>query len=126
MPLVFRLFEPAALPAGFRYPAALVKLAAGPGRVDMFPWSFINAQSDIGKLTYLVRDHDGRNLVPFASVADDRKDIVCFDGNDGSGDPAVHTLIVEGQSDPCSFASFARWYAVALNDALQWRLQQSH
>lgn len=55
---------------------------------DFGLWWFIDANSDAGKHAYSVRQHDGRNLIPFAKVDDGRGDIACFDGDDTSASRA--------------------------------------
>lgn len=109
------------LPLGFRYPDALVAIAAGARYPDIFPWVFVDAKSDIGKLAYLVRHHDGRNLIPFASVTDARKNIACFDGDDTSGDPPVQMLVTSERGKGPAFASFVQWQTAAAGGAARWR-----
>jgi hypothetical protein len=117
----FHVYSNAQLPDGFQYPAALLELAAGAGQLNIYPWLFIDAPSQVGELSYAVRQMDGRNLVPFASVEDDRKDIACFDGNDTSGNPAVLMLILDDSGRSYSYTDFADWFKAAQVDAARWQ-----
>jgi len=103
-------YEPKTLPKGFRYPGGLTAMAEGAG---LYPWVFIDPASAVGQLAWKVRKSDGRNLVPFASVEDDRKDIACFDGDDPSGNPEVLILVVDGSGRQYSFPDFAAWRTAA-------------
>ena len=116
----FYVYSSAQLPDGFQYPAALLELAAGAGQLDIYPWLFIDAPSKVGELSYAVRQTDGRNLVPFASIEDDRKDIACFDGNDTTGNPAVLMLILDDSGRSYAYADFANWLKAAQTDAARW------
>jgi hypothetical protein len=114
----FRPYQPNLLPKAFRYPA---ELATGTDGDDLYPWVFIDPESAVGQLAWKVRQSDGRNLVPFASVEDDRKDIACFNGDDSSGNPAVLMLIVDGSGRQYSFPDFSAWKTAAAEDADAWR-----
>ena len=114
----FRPYQLKTLPSEFRYPAELATVADGD---DLYPWVFIDPESAVGQLAWKVRQSDGRNLVPFASAEDDRKDIACFDGDDASGNPAVLMLVVDGSGRQYSFPDFAAWKTAAADDADAWR-----
>ncbi|MGE0348939.1 hypothetical protein [Hydrogenophaga sp.] len=114
----FRPYQTKVLPREFRYPAELAVATDGD---DLYPWVFIDPESAVGQLAWKVRTSDGRNLVPFASVEDDRKDIACFDGDDTSGSPAVLMLVVDGSGRQYSFKNFAAWMKAAADDAYAWR-----
>ena len=114
----FRPYQSTTLPDGFRYPAELAAISDG---VDLYPWVLIDPESAVGQLTWKVRESDGRNLVPFASVEDDRKDIACFDGDDPSGNPEVLILVVDDSGRRYSFPDFAAWKMAAVTDADIWR-----
>lgn len=116
----FRLYEAKQLPRAFRYPDALVSFAAGGEHPEIFPWVFIDAPSAVGKLAYEVRKQDDRDLVPFASVEDDRKDIACFDARDSTGSGPVLMLVVDGSGRSYSYGSFGEWLATAQEDAARW------
>jgi hypothetical protein len=96
-------------------------LSAASEDADLYPWVFIDPASAVGQLAWKVRKSDGRNLVPFASVGDDRKDIACFDGDDLSGNPEVLILVVDGSRRQYSFSDFAAWRTAAAEDADAWR-----
>jgi hypothetical protein len=117
----FQPYSPEALPEGFRYPADFLALSTGVDHADIFPWVFIDSRSDVGKLAYQMRKHDGRNLVPFASVEDDRKDIACFDGDDKLGTGRVLMLILDDSGRAYSYATFEEWLEAAKADACRWK-----
>jgi hypothetical protein len=117
----FQLYSNDKLPVGFKYPVHLLELATGGGSLNLYPWLFIDASSKVGELSYSVRPTDGRNLIPFASVEDDRKDIACFDGNDTTGNPAVFMLILDDSGRSYSYVDFADWLGAAEADAMRWR-----
>jgi hypothetical protein len=119
--VILRLFDASMRSPGFRYPDALIRLAAGAPQRSLLPWSFVDADSEIGRLARLIGRQGERDLIPFASVADARKDIACFDGNDRSGDPPVH-LLACAKADP-HYHDFAHWQEAAVEDARRWRLQ---
>ena len=117
----FRLYAGGQLPSDFEYPAKLVSFASGLEYPDVYPWLFIDAPTKVGELSYKVRQSDGRNLIPFASVEDDRKDIACFDGDDTTGNPAVLMLILDDSGRSYSYANFDEWLEAAQADAERWR-----
>jgi hypothetical protein len=113
----FELYAADQLPPGFSYPQEIRDFAATGEHPDFGPWWFIDANSKAGKLAYSVRQHDGRNLIPFAKVDDGRGDVACFDGDDKSGDPKVHMLVLDDSGRSYSFANFSAWKVAALKDA---------
>lgn len=117
----FRLYSDAQLPHAFKYPAHLLEFVAGRKYPNLYPWLFIDAPSKVGELAYAVRQSDGRNLIPFASAEDDRKDIACFDGNDSTGNPPVLMLILDDSGRSYSYVDFADWLRAAQADAVRWR-----
>ncbi len=119
--MTFRTYPQQKLPSAFQYPARLLKFASGEEVPELFPWVFIDADGQVGELAYEVSRAGGRNLVPFASVEDDRKDIACFDGNDTSGDPAVLMLVLDDSGRSYSYENFDEWLNAAQNDAQGWR-----
>ena len=114
----FRPYELKTLPKGFQYPDQLTPASED---TELYPWVFIDPASAVGQLAWKVRRSDGRNLVPFASVEEDRKDIACFDGDDLSGNPAVLILVVDGSGRQYSFSDFSAWKCAAEEDAAAWR-----
>lgn len=113
----FRLYTSELLPPGFKYPSKLQEYAATGQYPVIAPWWFADADSKAGKLFYSIRQHDGRNLIPFAKVDDSRGDIACFDGDDSSGDPRVLMLVLDESGRSYSYASFDQWLVAALKDA---------
>jgi len=114
---VFQLYSLAALPRGFRYPGKLERFAKTGEYPAIYPWWFVDAASEAGTLFYSNRQHDGRNLVPFAKVDDGRDDIACFDGDDLSGNPEVIMLILDNSGRGYSFRDFDEWLTAAMKDA---------
>jgi len=113
----FRLYSPDVLPLGFRYPAMLERFANTGLHPAIYPWWFVDAASEAGALFFDSRQHDGRNLIPFAKVDDGRGDIACFDGGDSSGNPEVLMLILDDSGRGYSFRDFDAWLAAAIRDA---------
>lgn len=74
----FALYTSNQLPAGFKYPSAILEATNGT-YPDIYPWWFINAQSPAGELSYRNRVAADDNLIPFAK-SDLEDDIACFDG----------------------------------------------
>lgn len=115
----FRLFEAAGLPPGFRYPDMLLRLAAGCPHHDIHPWYFVDAHSEVGRLARLIGRSDPRDLVPFASVVDHRKNVACFEGDDLTGDPPVRLLAHDDSAG--RYASFGEWQKAVMAEAWQRR-----
>ncbi|WP_374626434.1 SMI1/KNR4 family protein [Pandoraea sp.] len=115
----FELYDCEQLPPGFVYPAEIQNIATSGEYPGLGPWWFIDADSKAGELAYSVRRHDGRNLIPFAKVDDGRGDVVCFDGDDASGDPKVFVLVLDDSGRSYSFANFSEWKVAALRDAAE-------
>ena len=105
------------LPEGFVYPEKYLSFSESGEYPHIYPWWFVDAQSDAGKLFYLLRKRDGRNLVPFAKVDDGRDDIACFDGDNRTGNPAILMQINDGSGREYSFKDFDDWLSQAQIDA---------
>ena len=110
----FEVYPEHLLPDGFRYPAKYLRLAATGDYPDIYPWWFISAGSEMGKLSHALRMRDGSALIAFAKVDNDDNDIACFDGTDTSGNPNV----IMKKSDPDSvgrdYKDFHEWFEAAL------------
>lgn len=117
MQTTFSPYAPDVLPTAFRYPTAYSQLSKAGGLPNLGPWWFIDANSKAGELAWSVRNHDGRNLVPFAKVDDGRDDVACFDGDDSSGNPAVLMLVLDESGRIYSYPDFATWMGAAVVDA---------
>lgn len=115
----FQLYTPDFLPPGFEYPRKLQEFAASGQHPAISPWWFVDAGSKAGKLFYSIRQHDGRNLVPFAKIDDSRGDIACFDGDDSSGNPHVLILVLDESGRSYSYDGFDQWLQAALQDAVR-------
>lgn len=114
----FRLYQAGQLPVGFIYPERLRRMSELGDYPNIAPWWFVDADSKAGRLFYSIREHDGRNLVPFAKVDDGRGDIACFDGDDNSGNPAVFMLVLDESGRAYSFKDFDDWMKAALSDSM--------
>lgn len=112
----FKLYPAHQLPEGFNYPERLKRMSEAGGYPPIAPWWFVDSDSKAGRLFYSIREHDGRNLIPFAKVDDGRGDIACFDGNDISGDPAVLMLVLDDSGREYSFKNFDEWMSAAFYD----------
>lgn len=113
----FHLYPTEKLPPGFRYPDSLLRIATTGEYPDIYPWWFVDANSRAGELFYSTRQSDGRNLIPFAKVDDDRDDIACFDGDDATGNPRVLMLVPEDSDRSYSYVDFNDWLRAAEEDA---------
>lgn len=118
----FHVYADAQLPSGFKYPPRLLEMAATGEYPDIYPWWFVDASSKAGELFYSTRQSDGRNLIPFAKVDDDRDDIACFDGDDRTGNPAVLMLVPEDSGRCYTYIDFDDWLRAARADAEHWRV----
>ena len=116
----FCLYPIENLPSSFRYPDELVHIAKTGSYPPIYPWWFVDADSETGRLFYEIRQSSQRNLVPFAKVDDDRDAIACFDGDNLNGNPGVFLLVSDEDWDRLqSFADFNSWLAAAVEDAAQ-------
>lgn len=113
----FNPYSPDALPDGFVYPSKYLNFAESGDYPQIYPWWFIDAESEAGELCYSLRKTDGRNLVPFAKVDDSRGDIACFDGDDCTGKPAVLMQVGDNSGRHYSFKGFEDWLFAAEKDA---------
>ena len=113
----FRLYLSDLLPRGFQYPAKLERFAQTGLHPAIYPWWFVDAESEAGTLFFSTRQHDGRNLIPFAKVDDGRGDVACFDGDNSHGNPEVLMLILDDSGRRYSFRDFDEWLAAAMKDA---------
>lgn len=113
----FQVYRADQLPSGFAYPEKFLCIARSGAYPPIYPWWFVDAVSEAGELFFSNRQHDGRNLIPFAKVDDGRDDIACFDGDDQSGNPNVLMLILDESGRAYSFKDFDEWMNAALADA---------
>lgn len=113
----FQLYSDNLLPKGFLYPQQLRVISESGTHPRIAPWWFVDAASEAGELFYSIREHDGRNLIPFAKVDDGRGDIACLDGDDTSGNPRVLMLVLDESGRAYSFRDFDDWMSAAQLDA---------
>ena len=105
------------LPRGFRYPQRYLNFAETGEYPAIYPWWFIDAESEVGRLAYEVGRLENAMLVPFAKIDDSAGDIACFDGNDSTGNPRIIMLITDGSGRAYSFNDFDDWLSAATRDA---------
>jgi len=104
------------LPEGFQYPESFLNEISSNN--NLYPWIFIDVESDVGKLLIAIGMDSGKNLVPFASLENGDGDAACFDGNDKSGNPAVIMLVLDESGRSYSFSNFDEWLEKAKADAI--------
>ena len=112
----FAPYPAATLPNGFRYPPEIAHFVDPETAAQLYPWWFLDADSEAGELFWSIRTHDGRNLVPFAKVDDGRGDVACFNGDDHSGNPAVLMQVLDDSGRTYSFENFAAWLVAAKSE----------
>lgn len=117
----FSLYPGEKLPSGFRYPEKLIQLSSSEAYPDIYPWWFIDANSEAGELSYSNIAAEGSCLVPFAKVDDDRNDVACFDGADITGNPRVLMRVLDNSGRSYSYLDFDDWLKAAQADADYWR-----
>ena len=83
----------------FTFPEAYSGLLCAKSLPDIPPWWWITDKPDVCRFWFeiLKKQFPLRNLVPIAKV-DDSDDLVCFDGNDETGEPRV--LYIHAYTDP--------------------------
>ena len=109
----FKVYDESQLPEGFIYPPEFLRIVASLAFDTLYPWWFIDAPSEPGRL--MLSFVAERGLVPFAKT-DLYDDIACFDGSDGSGDPKIE-IICSTPEVTYSYPSFSEWLAMAKSDA---------
>ncbi len=110
-----KIYNQDELPEGFKYPESFLQGVAAQN--NLYPWIFIDVESDAGKLLHTIGMSDDKNLVPFASLENGDGDAACFDGNDCSGNPSVIMLILDDSGRSYSFRDFDEWLERAKADA---------
>jgi len=108
------------LPEGFAYPMAFLEWAKTPEAASVYPWVLTNAKEEVGRLLYSLRESDGRNLIPFASLETGDGDVACFNGDDLCGNPEVLMLVLDGSGRSYSFPDFSSWLAAARAESKKW------
>jgi hypothetical protein len=116
----FALYPPHEVPPGFVYPQAFQDAARSGEYPDIYPWWFVDASSEAGRLFLEVARQRGSGLVPFAKVDDGRDDIACFEMIRATGAPSVRMLILDDATRTYSFDSFEDWLRAAMTDAKNW------
>jgi hypothetical protein len=114
------IYDSKQLPKGFRYPTGFDRAAANHEPAPE-PWRYIDAKSEVGQLSWSLRQSDGRNLVPFATLETGDGDTACFDGNDCSGNPAVFMLVLDGSERRYQFEDFDDWLSQAIAKSSGWK-----
>jgi hypothetical protein len=121
------LYSSDMLPVGFQFPQSFLAHVASLATLDVSPWQFLfRSQKDAdGRMLAVKRLYPTRSLVPFAHW-DGSDDVACFDGDDRSGDPAVHLVhfyATAGWEDRGQVGSFDEWLKVAEQQSADFRAQ---
>lgn len=111
-------------PGGFVPPAQFIEMMVMEGFPDIDPWMWLPEVK--GTMAFwsgiLRKQFPYLVLVPFAKDQDS-DDVVCFAGNDASGDPAVlliHTFTTPGWEYRGMWESYAEWNLDAADRHAQW------
>lgn len=115
------------LPEGFRYPVAYEEIMGMDIIPDLEPWSFICEfqESSSFWMGEVKGKYPDRKLVPFAKV-NYSDDIVCFDGEDTSGDPKVyyvHAFASAGWEDRGYEDNFEEWLKIARHESSRYKAE---
>ncbi|MBK0093652.1 SMI1/KNR4 family protein [Erwinia sp. S59] len=105
------------LHSGFSFPESFINYISQPELVDIEPWwLFCSSPNYVDFWCEKVRElYPERKLIPFANLRYS-DDIVCFDGEDTSGDPKVyyvHAFAASGWEDRGQADSFTEWLNMA-------------
>ncbi|WP_220814545.1 SMI1/KNR4 family protein [Pseudomonas paralcaligenes] len=103
------------LPNEFKYPEKYLTEASS--CINLYPWVFIDTESDVGKLLYNLGMSEGKKLIPFSSLENGDGDVACFDGSDTSGNPEIIMLVLDGSERAYSFKDFDEWFEMAKNNS---------
>ncbi|WP_086631775.1 SMI1/KNR4 family protein [Commensalibacter intestini] len=114
------------LPVGFRFSNNFINYIQSNYKDEIYPWYFlIESAKYIDARFYCVQSqYPTRNLIPFAHW-NHSDDIVCFDGDDTSGDPKVffvHTFASPGWEDRGNVENFDVWLEIAKNNRKNLKL----
>jgi hypothetical protein len=117
------------LPDGFKYPMDYTEIMSLEIIPDIEPWSFICEfkESSSFWMNEVKKQYPTRKLVPFAKL-NYSDDIVCFDGEDTSGDPKVyyvHAFASAGWEDRGYTDNFAEWLKMAYLESTRYKEERA-
>lgn len=113
------------LPVGFRFSNNFTNYIQLNCKDEIHPWYFLaeSAKYIDGRFACVRRLYPNRNLIPFAHW-NPSDDIVCFDGDDRSGDPKVffvHTYASPGWEDRGNVENFDVWLEIAKEQSKEFK-----
>lgn len=116
--------------SGFSFPESFINYISRVELEDLEPWwLFCSSPNYVNFWCEKVRElYPERQLVPFANwrYSDD---IVCFDGNDASGDPKVfyvHAFASAGWEDRGYTDNFTEWLKIARLESARYKAEQAN
>ncbi|CNE89993.1 SMI1/KNR4 family protein [Yersinia mollaretii] len=114
---------------GFTFPKDFSDYVSGDGLEDIEPWwLFCTSQNYVDYWCKKVREiYPERKLIPFANLRY-TDDIVCFDGEDTSGDPRVyyvHAFATTGWEDRGYTDNFAEWLKMARLESARYKAERA-
>ena len=108
----------------FQFPAGFETEIRQHPLPDYYPWFYLcKFPEDISYwITQAKEQYPDRNIIPFAKY-EPTDDVVCFDGDDQSGDPKVHIVhffASAGWEDFGSYDNFEAWLESAKQDSAEY------
>ncbi|WP_107759465.1 SMI1/KNR4 family protein [Dickeya sp. Secpp 1600] len=114
---------------GFKYPDLYLEIMSLDIIPDIEPWSFICEfkESSVFWMHEVKTQYPNRKLVPFAKMSYS-DDIVCFDGEDTSGNPKVyyvHVFAAAGWEDRGYTDNFSEWLETARLESARYKAERA-
>ncbi|EMB3081996.1 SMI1/KNR4 family protein [Providencia rettgeri] len=118
------------LPKGFKFPRTFLEIINQEVILDLDPWWFLCEFEKFAKywLLEMKNQYPTRKLIPFAKLSYS-DDIVCFDGDDTSGDPKVfyvHAFASAGWEDRGYTDNFTEWLKIARLESARYKAEQAN
>lgn len=118
------------LEKGFQFPIEFLEIVNQEVILDLDPWWFLCEFEKFAKywLFEMKKQYPTRNLIPFAKLSYS-DDIVCFDGDDTSGDPKVfyvHTFASAGWEDRGYTDNFTEWLKITRIESARYKAEQAN
>ncbi|MEY0665120.1 SMI1/KNR4 family protein [Providencia rettgeri] len=118
------------LPKGFQFPRTFLEIINQEVILDLDPWWFLCEFEKFAKywLLEMKNQYPTRKLIPFAKLSYS-DDIVCFDGDDTSGDPKVfyvHAFASAGWEDRGYTDNFTEWLKIARLESARYKAEQAN
>lgn len=113
------------LPVGFKFSNNFTNYIQSNYKDEIYPWYFlIEFEKYIdGQFSVFKKLYPTRSLIPFAHW-EPSDDMVCFDGDDMSGDPTVffvHTFASPGWEDRGNVENFDVWLEIAKEQSKEYQ-----